>query len=461
MNTRSGGEGPALSAFRGPFGELSGGVLAVHAHPDDETLSTGGLLAAFAAAGLPARVVTCTRGERGEVIALPGTTSEGRAGLEGDGPALGAYRETELARALLALGGGVDGAVEQTFLDRLPQVSPQVTRVVGADSRPAAERDSGSADRQGPGPAADSAVAVRYEDSGMEWVAPGVAGPAPDSPPTAFARVPLDEPAGRLAALIRTTRPAVVATYEPGGGYGHPDHVRAHEVTVRAVRLAADPAWQPGGVGPASQQGGVGPASQQGGVAPASQQGGVAPASRDGQRDGGEPVRGGGRGRGVGSRDEPWAGAELWQLVAPAAEVRTARATLAGLPEATALAATAGLTFADPAEDLPPFARDDLPERSAERQVTGSSGYRSPDELPITSVGRRSGRSDGERVVRVDVGGVLGRVVAAMRAHATQVQHATALARPEGPVAGWYALSNGVLAPILTTETYAVVDPLA
>jgi N-acetyl-1-D-myo-inositol-2-amino-2-deoxy-alpha-D-glucopyranoside deacetylase len=47
-------------------------------------------------------------------------------------------------------------------------------------------------------------------------------------------------------------------------------------------------------------------------------------------------------------------------------------------------------------------------------------------------------------------------VTAAMRAHATQVQHATALARPEGPVAGWYALSNDVLAPILTTETYLV-----
>ncbi|MFD7308870.1 PIG-L family deacetylase [Promicromonospora sp. NPDC059942] len=418
MNTRSVGEDPALSAFSGAF---AGGVLAVHAHPDDETLSTGGLLAAFAAAGLPARVVTCTRGERGEVIALAGTTSEGRAGLEGDGPALGAYRETELARALVALGGGVAGAVEQTFLDTLPPVSAQVNRVVGAGSAPADP--------------------VRYEDSGMTWVAPGVAGPAPDSPPTAFARVPLDEPAGRLAVLIRTTRPAVVATYEPGGGYGHPDHVRAHEVTVRALRLAADPAWRPGG----------------------------GPASGEQQRDGGEPVRGGEAGGGVGRRDEPWAGAELWQAVAPAAEVRTARATLAGLPAATALAAAEGLTLADPAEPLPPFAKDDLPGWSAGRQVIGTSDDRSPDELPITSAGRGgsgsggsggSGGGRGERVVRVDVAGVLGRVVAAMRAHATQVQHATALARPEGPVAGWYALSNGVLAPILTTETYVVVDPL-
>ncbi|MFE7506342.1 PIG-L family deacetylase [Promicromonospora sp. NPDC057488] len=407
MNLRSEGEDPALSAF-------SGGVLAVHAHPDDETLSTGGLLAAFAAAGRPVHVVTCTRGERGEVIALPGTTSEGRAGLEGNGPALGAYRETELARALTALAGGADGAIRHSFLDALPAVSAQVNRVV--DPVPGAPAGSGSA--AVPGPVSEPADGVRYEDSGMTWVAPGVAGPAPDSPPTAFARVPLDESAGRLAALIRECRPAVVATYEPGGGYGHPDHVRAHEVTVRALRLAADPAWEPG-------SGVVG--------------------------RGGEAVCGGEPGSGVGRRGEPWAGAELWQAVAPAAEVRAARATLAALPEALALAATHALTLPDPAEDLPPFAKEDLPGWSAERQVVGSSDYRSPDGLPITRI---SGGA------RVDLSRVLGRVVGAMRAHATQVQHADVLPEAVGVVAGWYALSNGVLAPILTTETYAVVDPL-
>ncbi|GGM26564.1 1D-myo-inositol 2-acetamido-2-deoxy-alpha-D-glucopyranoside deacetylase [Promicromonospora citrea] len=316
--------------------------MGVHAHPDDESLSTGGLLAAWAAGGRPVCVVTCTRGERGEVIALPGTTSEGRAGLEGDGPALGAYRETELAAALTALGDGPDG-IEHAFLDRL--------------SGPDGERHPG------------------YEDSGMAWVAPGVAGPAPDSPPTAFARVALDEPAGRLAVLLRERRPAVVATYEPGGGYGHPDHVRTHAVTVRALELAADPAWRPGGTGRAG---------------------------------------------------EPWAGAELWQAVAPASVVRAARATLAGLPDARALAAAHGLTFPDPDEDLPPFAVEDL---------------------------------DVAEVVRVDVRPVLDRVVGALRAHATQVQHATALPRPDGEVAGWYALSNGVLAPILATETYRVSAP--
>ncbi|GHH78252.1 PIG-L family deacetylase [Promicromonospora soli] len=368
MTIRLPGEDPALSAFSGPA--AFGGLLAVHAHPDDETLSTGGLLATWAAAGQPVCLVTCTRGERGEVIALPGTTSEGQAHLEGDGPALGAYRETELARALAELGGGDVGTIKQTFLDALPLPDPQVTAVPHAP---------------------DTSDGVRYEDSGMSWVAPGVAGPAPDSPPTAFARVPLDESAGRLAALIRARRPAVVVTYEPSGGYGHPDHVRAHELTVRALELAADQA-----------------------------------------------------------RPEPWAGAELWQAVAPAAEVREARATLAAHPAARILAATEALTFAPAHEPLPPLARGDLAAWSAGRQEIGSSDYRSPDAQPIT-------RADG--VVRVDVRTVVGRVVGAMRAHATQVQHATALVSPVGPVAGWYALSNNVLAPVLTHETYLVTPP--
>ncbi len=361
MTARLLDEDPALSAF--------GGLLAVHAHPDDETLSTGGLLANWAAAGRPAIVVTCTRGERGEVIALPGTTSEGLAGLEGDGPALAAYRETELASALAELAGV--GVIEHAFLDALPLSDAQFAGVTHGS---------------------DTSGEVRYEDSGMVWAAPGVAGPAPDSPPTAFARVPLDEPAGRLAMLIRARRPAVVATYEPGGGYGHPDHVRTHAVTVRALELAADPAWRPDG--------------------------GDAP-TPDGEPD-----------AGVGRQDEPWAGAELWEAVARAAEVREARALLADLPDAGALAAAAGLTFADPWAELPPFAKDDL------------------DTV-----------ASGPEVVQVDVGPVADRVTAALRAHATQVQHATALRRPEGLVAGWYALSNGVLAPILTTETYLVSSP--
>ncbi|MDM7855659.1 PIG-L family deacetylase [Cellulomonas alba] len=169
-----------------------GGVVAVHAHPDDETLASGALLAACAAADLPVTVVTCTRGERGEVI------GDELAELEGDGPALAARRERELAAALAALG-----VTDHVFLDQVP---------------PAGER---------------------YEDSGMAWLADGRAGAAEELPPGAFVAAPLDEAAARLARVLRDRRPAVVVTYEPDGGYGHPDHVRAHLVTTRAVQLAA------------------------------------------------------------------------------------------------------------------------------------------------------------------------------------------------------------------------------
>lgn len=173
-------------------------LLAVHAHPDDESLATGALLASWAAAGHPVTLVTCTRGERGEVIGAD------LAHLEGDGAALAAHREHELAAALRALGVG-----EHHFLDAL-----------------AASQDGG----QG----------VRYEDSGMAWVggAVGTAGLPDDVPEAAFVSVPLDRAAAALAALVVERRPAVVVTYDAGGGYGHPDHVRAHEVTVRALELA-------------------------------------------------------------------------------------------------------------------------------------------------------------------------------------------------------------------------------
>ena len=72
-----------------------GGLLAVHAHPDDETLATGALLATWARAGEPVTVVTCTRGERGEVIDTPAHPT-GVGHLEGDGPALAAFREQTL-----------------------------------------------------------------------------------------------------------------------------------------------------------------------------------------------------------------------------------------------------------------------------------------------------------------------------------------------------------------------------
>lgn len=179
-----------------------GPLLAVHAHPDDETLATGALLATWAAAGQPVTLVTCTRGERGEVI------GSALAHLEGDGPALAAHREGELRAALGALG-----VAEHHFLDMLP---------AGGTT----------------GPAVDP---LRYEDSGMAWVgaAGGRAGQAEVVPARALVAAPLEAAAAALADLVRELRPAVVVTYESGGGYGHPDHVRAHEITMRALELAA------------------------------------------------------------------------------------------------------------------------------------------------------------------------------------------------------------------------------
>jgi N-acetyl-1-D-myo-inositol-2-amino-2-deoxy-alpha-D-glucopyranoside deacetylase len=307
----------------------SGPLLAVHAHPDDETLATGALLAAWARAGQPVTVVTCTRGERGEVIDSP-PHSTGLGHLEGDGPALAAHRESELAAALAALG-----VTDHLFLDRV--------------RAPSAAPSAGG-------------TGERFEDSGMAWVAPGIAGPAPDSGPTAFARVPLDDAASRLAAVVRERRPAVVVTYEAGGGYGHPDHVRAHEVTVRALELAADADAEVSG--------------------------------------------------------EPWS-ASRWEVVAPASDVRAARAALGSDAAVRALVAD-GFTLADPDGGLPPVAIDD------DALTTG-----------------------GAQVVELDVAPVLGEVLAALRAHRTQVQQVDVV--DLAGVLARYALSNDEVAPVLAT----------
>lgn len=317
--TGSGGAGAAQAVAGTP-----GGLLVVHAHPDDETLSTGALLATWAAAGLPVTVVTATRGERGEVI-----PPELRH-LEGDGPALAAHRERELAAALAALG-----VTDHAYLDTLPP----------------APRRPGEAT-----PVPDRARASRYEDSGMVWVGTARAGAGGEVAPGAFVGVPLDEAAGRLAALIRDRRPAVVAGYDPEGGYGHPDHVRAHEVTMRALALTSGEA---------------------------------------------EPT-------------------VLWRRTGRAALAAGYRA-LAGERARAALGERYDeLTLPDPAGPFPAVAVDDA-------------------ELDLAVDARR----------------VRPAVLAALRAHATQVQAVRALDVPE--LAGLYALSDRVLAPLLPDEGYVHV----
>ncbi len=159
----------------------------VHAHPDDELLSTGLSIADTLERGGEVLVVTCTKGQQGEVIGP-------HLGLETPA-ALGEYRARELAAALAELG-----PVRHEFL---------------ADGR--------------------------WSDSGMRWVAPGQAGPAEPLPEGAFAAAELEVAAAELAGLITSFRPQVLVTYDPLGGYQHPDHIQAHRVTMRAAQLLADP----------------------------------------------------------------------------------------------------------------------------------------------------------------------------------------------------------------------------
>ena len=176
-------------------------LLLVHAHPDDETINSGATVARYTAVGAHVTLVTCTRGEKGEVI--PAELSH----LEGDGEALAARRVAELATAMEALG-----VTDHRFLG---------DGATDADNHP---------------------TPVRFTDSGMAYDDDGNAVAAPDMASDAFALVDVDEAAGHLVRVIREVRPQVLATYEPGGGYGHPDHVQTHRVAMRAVALAADPA---------------------------------------------------------------------------------------------------------------------------------------------------------------------------------------------------------------------------
>lgn len=155
-------------------------LVAVHAHPDDETLATGLTLAHHALAGDEVHVVTATLGEEGEVI------TPALAHLEGT-EELGPHRVGEVAGATRALG------VRHHWLGGEPP---------------------------------------RWRDSGM-------AGSAAAAHPRAFAAADVGEAGAVLAAQLRELRPDVVITYDPHGGYGHPDHVQTHRVTVEAVRLLA------------------------------------------------------------------------------------------------------------------------------------------------------------------------------------------------------------------------------
>ncbi|GAB3465879.1 N-acetyl-1-D-myo-inositol-2-amino-2-deoxy-alpha-D-glucopyranoside deacetylase [Kineococcus endophyticus] len=275
-------------------------ILLVHAHPDDETIGTGATMARYAEAGASVTLLTATRGELGEVIPAE------LAHLDPD--ALGEHRTHELATAMEALG-----VTDHRFLTR----------------------PDGSG----------------YRDSGMVWLAPGQAASTTvdggEVDPRALTAADPDEVAAQVAAVVREVRPQVVVTYEPGGGYGHPDHVRVHEATVRALVLAAGD-----------------------------------------QHDG----------------TVPWQVAKVYEIVQPESAVRVALRALAG---------------------------------------TGAAGAGDPDgTLPSVVV------PDGEVTTVVDGTGQLPAKLAALRAHATQVELDL---DADVPV---MRLSNGVPQPVWPTEHF-------
>jgi LmbE family N-acetylglucosaminyl deacetylase len=153
-------------------------LMAVHAHPDDEVISTGGTLARYGAEGVRTVVVTCTDGSQGfgPEWALPGDPRHDR-------DAVASLRRQELERSCSTLG-----------------VSHLET--------------------------------LGYRDSGM-------AGWSANDDPGSFCNVPVDDAAAVLAEVIRTYSPQVVITYDDNGGYGHPDHIQAHRVTMEALARSA------------------------------------------------------------------------------------------------------------------------------------------------------------------------------------------------------------------------------
>jgi len=166
-------------------------LMCVHAHPDDECISTGGILAKYAGEGIHTVLVTCTKGELGEV-------SDPDFKPPRPDMSLTEIRMAELADAIEFLKVG-------------------------------------------------SFHCLDYKDSGM-------AGTDGNNDPEAFVQADLHEAANRLVRLIRETRPQVVVTYDEYGVYGHPDHIMANRITQKAFDAAGDPAvtfddgtppWQP------------------------------------------------------------------------------------------------------------------------------------------------------------------------------------------------------------------------
>jgi mycothiol S-conjugate amidase len=164
-------------------------LLAVHAHPDDESSKGAATMARYVHEGVEVLVVSCTGGERGDVL-NPALAAD-EAYMTEFARDVASVRRREMQRAKDILG------IEHAWLG--------------------------------------------FVDSGFPE-----GDPPPPLPEGCFALVPLAEAAAPLVALVREFRPHVVTTYDENGGYPHPDHVRCHEVTVEAFEAAPDPERYPG-----------------------------------------------------------------------------------------------------------------------------------------------------------------------------------------------------------------------
>ena len=166
-------------------------LMAVHAHPDDESSKGAATMARYAREGVDVLVATLTGGERGDILNKAMERPDVRANLP-------QIRREEMARAREILG------VSQQFLG--------------------------------------------FVDSGLPE-----GDPLPPLPEGCFALQPLEQAAEPLVRLVREFRPHVLLTYDEQGGYPHPDHIKTHEVAVEAFEAAADPdrypasgdPWQP------------------------------------------------------------------------------------------------------------------------------------------------------------------------------------------------------------------------
>jgi len=158
-------------------------VLLVHAHPDDETINNGATMAMYAALGASVTLVTCTRGEEGEVL-IPELSHLAANATD----SLGQHRVTELALAMKELG-----VADHRFL--------------------------------GEG-------VTLFRDSGMM-------GTEPNNRPDVFWQADLEEASDLLVRIIDEVKPHVLITYDEFGGYGHPDHIQAHRVAMRATEKSA------------------------------------------------------------------------------------------------------------------------------------------------------------------------------------------------------------------------------